>query len=79
MPAKPLLFKNGPWQVHSRKEVAIYENPWVKLEHHEVTHPSRALPGIYGVVRFQNIAVGVLPITDAAGMVPLVGQYRFAA
>jgi 8-oxo-dGTP pyrophosphatase MutT (NUDIX family) len=33
-------------------------------------------PGIYGVVHFQNLAIGVVPI-DADGRVLLVGQFRY--
>lgn len=63
----------GPWKVLSRE--TRYENPWVKLEHNDVLHPD-GQAGIYGVVRFQNAAVGVLPIFED-GTVPLVGQHRF--
>jgi 8-oxo-dGTP pyrophosphatase MutT (NUDIX family) len=53
-----------------------YENPWVTIWHDEVTRPDGA-PGIYGVVHFANLAVGVLAI-DAADRVLLVGQHRYA-
>jgi 8-oxo-dGTP pyrophosphatase MutT (NUDIX family) len=33
-------------------------------------------PGIYGVVHFKNMAVGVLPVDDQ-GRIWLVGQYRY--
>ena len=64
----------GPWTVKSCN--AGYENPWIRLEHNEVVHPDGS-DGIYGVVRFKNFAVGVLPI-DEDGHVWLVGQHRFA-
>jgi len=63
----------GPWRVNNEREV--FNNPWIKLVDHEVTHPDGS-PGEYGVVRFNNIAVGVLPL-DSDGNVPLVGQHRF--
>ncbi len=63
----------GPWRVTSVREA--YRNPWIAVEHHEVVHP-HGEDGIYGVVRFANLAVGVLPIFDD-GTVPLVGQHRF--
>jgi len=63
----------GPWQVRSTR--IAYENAWITLSHHEVTHPNGA-PGIYGVVGFRNRAVGVLPIRND-GLIPLVGQHRF--
>lgn len=63
----------GPWQVISAQ--TTYDNPWIRVTHHEVIHPSSA-PGVYGVVGFKNRAVGVLPIRDD-GLIPLVGQHRF--
>lgn len=63
----------GPWRVTA--ETSIFDNPWINIVDHQVIHPDGSL-GEYGVVRFKNIAVGVLPI-DAEGKVPLVGQHRF--
>jgi ADP-ribose pyrophosphatase len=51
-----------------------YENPWMKIEHQDVIRPD-GNPGVYGIVRFANRAVAVLPI-EANGDVWLVGQYR---
>jgi 8-oxo-dGTP pyrophosphatase MutT (NUDIX family) len=51
-----------------------YENPWIRVEHQNVVRPDGA-PGIYGIVRFKNVAAGVLPLTDD-GRVELVGQWR---
>lgn len=65
--------KIGPWTVNSTR--AVYDNPWIAVEANAVTRPDGA-PGEYGVVRFRNIAVGVLPILGD-GAVPLVGQHRF--
>jgi len=44
------------------------------VEHQDVLRPD-GKPGIYGIVRFANRAVGVLPI-DETGHVWMVGQYR---
>lgn len=63
----------GPWLRHTRR--VAYENPWVTIWHDEVTRPDGA-PGIYGVVHFANLAVGVLAI-DASDRVLLVGQHRY--
>lgn len=63
----------GPWTVNA--ENIVYDNPWIRVIDHQVTHPNGA-PGQYGVVRFKNRAIGVLAI-DAEGRVPLVGQHRF--
>lgn len=65
--------KNGPWTVRNCE--VRYDNPWVRLEHSDVIHPDGS-DGIYGVVRFKNLAVGVLPVVED-GTVPLVGQHRF--
>ncbi|MCI4643912.1 MAG: NUDIX hydrolase [Hyphomonadaceae bacterium] len=71
---KPTFPKTtGPWTVRSCE--ARYDNPWLRVEHNDVIHPD-GHDGIYGVVRFKNVAVGVLPVFED-GTVPLVGQYRF--
>lgn len=63
----------GPWTVETER--VVYDNPWIRVIDHGVVHPTGA-PGQYGVVRFKNRAVGVLPIS-ATGAVTLVGQHRF--
>ena len=63
----------GPWQQLSCREV--YQNPWLRLEHHEVLTPA-GTPGIYGKICFRNTAVGVIPV-DKDGHTFLVGQYRY--
>ncbi|WP_300375711.1 NUDIX hydrolase [Henriciella sp.] len=64
---------NGPWRIHSTEE--SFSNPWIRIETSQVTHPNGD-PGIYGVVRYANLAIGVLPV-DEAGYTWLVGQHRF--
>jgi 8-oxo-dGTP pyrophosphatase MutT (NUDIX family) len=64
----------GPWLRHSRR--LVYENAWITIWHDEVTRPDGA-PGVYGVVHFANLAVGVVAI-DAEDRVLLVGQHRYA-
>lgn len=63
----------GPWRVLSERPV--FDNPWIGLVDHEVVHPDGSA-GSYGVVRFKNRAVGVLPVSED-GFVRLVGQHRF--
>ncbi len=63
----------NPWSVLSR--ATVYENEWIRVDHHEVLGPAGA-PGVYGTVHFKNRATGVVPI-DENGNVILVGQYRF--
>ena len=65
--------RNGPWTVHATE--TSFENPWIRVETSQITHPD-GKPGIYGVVRYANLATGVLPI-DAEGHTWLVGQHRF--
>ena len=63
----------GPWRRHSRRE--IYRNPWLTLWHDEVQRPDGS-DGIYGVIHFENIAVGVVAV-DAHDRVALVSQHRY--
>ena len=64
----------GPWLRHSRR--VAYENQWITIWHDEVTRPDGA-PGIYGIVHFANLAVGVLALDDRDRAL-LVGQHRYA-
>lgn len=63
----------NPWTTLTTKPQ--YDNPWVHVVEHDVLNP-KGDPGIYGVVRFKNLAIGVVPI-DADGSTVLVGQYRY--
>lgn len=53
----------------------IYENDWIRLEEDRVINPSGG-SNDYGVVRFKNTAIGIVPIDDA-GNTWLVGQWRY--
>ena len=64
---------SNPWTTLSRR--AVYENPWIAVREDQVIRPD-GQPGIYGVVHFKNLAVGVLPV-DQEGRIWLVGQYRY--
>lgn len=66
--------KIGGWKTKTSQ--SVYENPWIQVSHHEVITPA-GTDGIYGVVHFKNIAIGVLPI-DAEGNTWLVKQSRYA-
>ncbi|RAJ73669.1 ADP-ribose pyrophosphatase YjhB (NUDIX family) [Chitinophaga dinghuensis] len=66
------IHKN-PWKITSSE--LKYENNWIRITHHEGMNPA-GNPGIYGVVHFKNLAVGVLPLDDEMNTY-LVGQYRF--
>jgi 8-oxo-dGTP pyrophosphatase MutT (NUDIX family) len=63
----------NPWIRRSRR--VAYDNPWITVQHDEVTRPD-GQPGIYGVVHFKNRAIGVIA-RDADGRVILVGQHRY--
>lgn len=52
-----------------------YENPWISLSEFKVLNPA-GNPGIYGVVSFKNLAIGVLPL-DKDHNTWLVGQWRY--
>lgn len=65
--------KGNPWKTKSVKEV--YSNPWIQIQHHEVVNPAGG-DGIYGVVIFKNLAIGVVPV-DAELNTYLVGQFRY--
>src|ERR671938_503529 len=62
----------NPWQTLATR--VVYDNPWISVREDQVIRPDGA-PGIYGVVHFKNIAVGILPVAD--GHAYLVGQYRY--
>lgn len=63
----------NPWKTLSSKRV--YDNPWINVTHREVMNPANK-PGIYGVVHFKNLAIGIVPL-DEEGNTWLVGQYRY--
>lgn len=65
--------RRSPWTVRGRE--TRYENPWLRLVHYDVLKPNGE-PGIYGVCRFNTLAVAVLPVFHD-GDVMLVGQWRF--
>ena len=64
---------DNPWQTHSVD--VVYDNPWIEVSHREVTTPTGS-PGIYGLVSFKNLAIGIIPIDDD-DHTWLVGQYRY--
>ena len=62
----------NPWHTLTTRDV--YANPWISVREDQVIRPDGA-PGIYGVVHYQHVAIGVLPVEDEH--VYLVGQYRY--
>ncbi|SFT43482.1 NUDIX domain-containing protein [Algoriphagus locisalis] len=65
--------EQNPWK--TRKITQIYENPWIKVEHHDIVNPA-GNEGVYGKVHFKNRAMGIIPI-DAEGNTWIIGQYRY--
>lgn len=66
------MINKGDWIIKNEKRA--YENAWIDISHKEVITPGGS-DGIYGIVHFKNLAVGILPIDDD-GYTWLVGQYR---
>ena len=65
--------EGNPWRRVSRR--VAYENPWIEIRHDDVIRPD-GQPGIYGVVHFRHLAIGVVPL-DESDRVLLVGQFRY--
>lgn len=63
----------NPWTTKSSE--LKYDNPWISLTEHKVLNAA-GNDGIYGVVHFKNIAIGIIPL-DEDNNTWLVGQYRF--
>jgi 8-oxo-dGTP pyrophosphatase MutT (NUDIX family) len=63
----------GNWKRKNRAE--RYSNNWISVYHDEVINPNGG-HGIYGVVHYKNLAIGVIPI-DQNGNTWLVGQHRY--
>jgi 8-oxo-dGTP pyrophosphatase MutT (NUDIX family) len=64
--------ERNPWLTVASERV--YDNPWITVREDRVIRPDGE-PGIYGVVHFKNIAVGVLAVEE--DHLYLVGQYRY--
>jgi 8-oxo-dGTP pyrophosphatase MutT (NUDIX family) len=62
----------NPWCKLASREV--YDNDWIHVREDTVIRPDHQR-GIYGVVHFKNLAIGVLAIEDDD--IYLVGQYRY--
>ena len=65
---------DNPWKTVTHKP--IYDNPWISVHEDDVINPSGG-EGIYGVVHFKNLAIGVIPV-DHEQHTWLVGQFRYA-
>jgi 8-oxo-dGTP pyrophosphatase MutT (NUDIX family) len=65
--------ERNPWRRRSRR--TAYENAWIRVHHDDVVRPDGA-DGVYGVVEFRNVAVGVVAVGDDDRLI-LVGQFRY--
>jgi len=63
----------NPWSTLSSEK--IYESAWIELHRHETLNPA-GNPALYSFVKFKNLAIGVLPLSDD-GYTWLVGQWRY--
>lgn len=63
---------SNPWRTLRTEQV--YDNPWITVREDKVVRPDGE-DGIYGVVHFKNLAVGVLALED--DYIYLVGQHRY--
>jgi len=63
----------NPWKTKSK--AVIYQNPWIKLEEHQVVIPS-GKDGIYGKVIFKNKALAIVPVDNDLNTW-LIGQFRY--
>jgi 8-oxo-dGTP pyrophosphatase MutT (NUDIX family) len=69
----PIDPARNPWVRRSRR--TVYENAWIEVVHDEVVRPD-GTDGVYGVVRYRDRAVGVVPVSND-GRILLVGQFRY--
>ncbi len=63
----------NPWK--TLKSEVKYDNPWIKITEHKTIN-SDGGNGIYGVVHYKNVAIGIIPL-DEDYNTWLVGQYRY--
>ena len=54
-----------------------YDNPWISVTEDQVINPA-GNKGIYGIVHFKNLAIGVIPM-DQDGNIYMVGQFRYVS
>lgn len=65
--------EKNPWKTLTAE--MVYESAWISVTRHEVLNPS-GNPGLYSVVHFKNLAIGILPL-DREYNTWIVGQYRY--
>ena len=77
MSSKPAWLRphGSPWQGGESR--VAFESDWITVTDQTAIAPT-GKPARYGLVRFKNVAIAVLPVHDD-GTVTLVGQHRFPA
>ena len=65
--------ENNPWKLIASE--TAYQNNWIEVQHQDVITPA-GNPGIYGVIHFKNLAIGIIPL-DENNNTWIVGQYRY--
>lgn len=65
--------EKNPWKKTQSEH--IYTNEWIDVREDQVINPG-GNKGIYGVVSFKNLAIGIVPIDHELNTY-LVGQYRY--
>ena len=75
MPQKPDWLRPHGTSWRPGEERVVFESGWIRVTDQIATAPT-GKPAQYGLVRFKNLAVAVLPI-HGDGTVTLVGQHRF--
>jgi 8-oxo-dGTP pyrophosphatase MutT (NUDIX family) len=75
MSEKPAWLRahGAPWKPGAER--VAFESSWITVTEQTAIAPT-GKPSPYGVVRFKNLAVAVLPIHED-GTIVLVGQHRF--
>ena len=75
MSSKPAWLRphGTPWKAGPAR--TAFESDWIRVIDQTTTAPT-GKPARYGLVRFKNLAIAVLPLHDDA-TVTLVGQHRF--
>ena len=68
-----LVAHGRPWTPGTER--VAFESAWITVTDQQATAPTGRLAQ-YGMVRFKNLAIAVLPVHDD-GTVTLVGQHRF--
>jgi 8-oxo-dGTP pyrophosphatase MutT (NUDIX family) len=70
---KPANESHNPWQLVT--DSIAYQNNWITVHHQQVITPG-GTEGIYGLVHFNNLAIGIIPL-DKDNNTWIVGQYRY--